>query len=138
MKTPATVHNAAISTCRRVRAPRDHRRPGADRALTGTWVVMLTTFDLDEYVFEALHAGASGFVLKDADPEELLRAARLMATGESLLSPAVTSSVIARFVRRGPGGAAHPRIGDLTERPLTPGRRPLNPGRRPLNPADAH
>jgi DNA-binding NarL/FixJ family response regulator len=88
----------------------------ADRALAGTRVVMLTTFGLDEYVFEALHAGASGFVLKDADPEELLRAVRVVAAGESLLSPAVTRSVIARFVHRGPGGAAHPRIGDLTER----------------------
>jgi DNA-binding NarL/FixJ family response regulator len=88
----------------------------ADPALAGTRVVMLTTFGLDEYVFEALHAGASGFVLKDADPEELLRAVRVVASGESLLSPAVTSSVIAQFARRGPGRAAHPRIGDLTER----------------------
>ena len=88
----------------------------SDRALAGTRVVMLTTFGLDEYVFEALHAGASGFVLKDADPEELLRAVRVVAAGESLLSPAVTSSVIAQFARRGPGRVAHPRIGDLTER----------------------
>jgi DNA-binding NarL/FixJ family response regulator len=88
----------------------------ADPALAGTRVVMLTTFGLDEYVFEALHAGASGFVLKDADPEELLRAVRVVAAGESLLSPAVTSSVIAQFARRLPAQIAHPRIGDLTER----------------------
>jgi DNA-binding NarL/FixJ family response regulator len=87
-----------------------------DPALAGTRVIMLTTFGLDEYVFEALQAGASGFVLKDADPEELLRAVRVVAGGESLLSPAVTSSVIARFARRGPGLVTHPRIGDLTER----------------------
>jgi DNA-binding NarL/FixJ family response regulator len=88
----------------------------ADPALSATRVVMLTTFGLDEYVFEALHAGASGFVLKDADPEELLRAVRVVAAGESLLSPAVTSSVIAQFARRGPARTAHPRLGDLTER----------------------
>jgi DNA-binding NarL/FixJ family response regulator len=88
----------------------------ADPALSATRVVMLTTFGLDEYVFEALHAGASGFVLKDADPEELLRAVRVVAAGESLLSPAVTSSVIAQFARPGPARTAHPRIGDLTER----------------------
>jgi DNA-binding NarL/FixJ family response regulator len=88
----------------------------ADPALSGTRVVMLTTFGLDEYVFEALHAGASGFVLKDADPEELLRAVRVVAAGESLLSPAVTSSVIAQFARRGPARTTHPRLGDLTER----------------------
>lgn len=88
----------------------------ADPALSHTRVVMLTTFGLDEYVFEALHAGASGFVLKDADPEELLRAVRVVAAGESLLSPAVTSSVIAQFARRGPDRVAHPRLGDLTDR----------------------
>jgi DNA-binding NarL/FixJ family response regulator len=88
----------------------------ADPALSATRVVMLTTFGLDEYVFEALHAGASGFVLKDADPEELLRAVRVVAAGESLLSPAVTSSVIAQFARRGPAHTVHPRLGDLTER----------------------
>jgi DNA-binding NarL/FixJ family response regulator len=88
----------------------------ADRALAATRVIMLTTFGLDEYVFEALQAGASGFVLKDADPEELLRAVRVVAAGESLLSPAVTSSVIAQFARRGPARVAHRNIGDLTER----------------------
>jgi DNA-binding NarL/FixJ family response regulator len=126
----ATDGRAGIELIRRVRpdvALMDIRMPAldglaalreitAEPALSGTRVVMLTTFGLDEYVFEALHAGASGFVLKDADPEEILRAVRVVAAGESLLSPAVTSSVIAQFARRGPGRVAHPRIGDLTDR----------------------
>ena len=126
----ATDGRAGIELIRRVRpdvALMDIRMPALDGLaalreitaepdLSGTRVVMLTTFGLDEYVFEALHAGASGFVLKDADPEEILRAVRVVAAGESLLSPAVTSSVIAQFARRGPGRVAHPRIGDLTDR----------------------
>jgi DNA-binding NarL/FixJ family response regulator len=70
----------------------------AEPALEGVRVLILTTFELDEYVFEALRAGASGFLLKDADPEELVRAVRIVAGGEALLSPAVTRSVIAQFV----------------------------------------
>ena len=62
-------------------------------------VLVLTTFDLDEYVFEALNAGASGFVLKDDPPESLVAAIRTVAAGEALLSPAVTRRVIARFTR---------------------------------------
>jgi DNA-binding NarL/FixJ family response regulator len=62
-------------------------------------VLVLTTFDLDEYIFEALNAGASGFVLKDDPPESLVAAIRTVAAGESLLSPAVTRRVIARFTR---------------------------------------
>ncbi len=61
---------------------------------------MLTTFELDEYVFEALAGGASGFVLKDADPGDLLRAVRVVADGGSLLSPSVTRRVIARVRHR--------------------------------------
>ncbi|MEV0595556.1 response regulator transcription factor [Nonomuraea cavernae] len=87
-----------------------------DPALGSVRVVMLTTFGLDEYVFEALRDGASGFVLKDADPEELLRAVRLVAGGESLLSPSVTRSVISQFARRVPAMIAHPGVKDLTER----------------------
>ena len=68
-------------------------------------VVVLTTFDLDEYVFEALRAGASGFLLKDAPAEELASAIRVVAAGESLLAPGVTRRVIDAFVRR----AAPPR-----------------------------
>jgi DNA-binding NarL/FixJ family response regulator len=63
-------------------------------------VIVLTTFGLDTYVYEALHAGASGFMLKDAPPEEIVAAVRLVANGEALLAPAVTRSVIEEFVRR--------------------------------------
>src|SRR5206468_4871863 len=63
----------------------------------GPRVLMLTTFDLDEYVFEALRAGASGFLLKDSAPEELVSAVRLVAEGEALLAPSVTRRVIEEF-----------------------------------------
>jgi DNA-binding NarL/FixJ family response regulator len=80
-------------------------------------ILVLTTFDLDDYVYEALRAGASGFVLKDDPPEQLLSAIRVVAGGEALLSPAVTRRVIKQFTRvRRP---APPReLGDLTEREL--------------------
>jgi DNA-binding NarL/FixJ family response regulator len=65
-----------------------------------TRVLVLTTFGLDTYVYEALHAGASGFMLKDAPPEEIVAAVRLVANGEALLAPAVTRTVIEEFVRR--------------------------------------
>ena len=65
-------------------------------------VLMLTTFGLDEYVFSALRAGASGFMLKDAPPEELVEAIRVVAGGAALLAPAVTGAVIAEFARRSP------------------------------------
>ncbi|QNN55207.1 response regulator transcription factor [Nocardioides mesophilus] len=83
-----------------------------------TKVLVLTTFDLDEYVFEALRAGASGFLLKDAPAEELAAAIRVVASGDSLLAPGVTRRVIDAFVRRGPTGPAHqdPRLGLLTRR----------------------
>lgn len=80
-------------------------------------VLILTTFDLDEYVYEALRAGASGFVLKDDPPEQLLAAIRTVARGEALLSPAVTKRVIEKFTR-----IAHrpppKELGELTEREL--------------------
>jgi DNA-binding NarL/FixJ family response regulator len=76
------------------------RRITAEPTLEGVRVLILTTFELDEYVFEALRAGASGFLLKDVDPEELVRAVRVIAGGEALLSPSVTRSVIAQFVAR--------------------------------------
>ena len=66
---------------------------------SGARILILTTFDLDEYVFKALSAGASGFVLKDDSPEQLVAAIRTVARGEALLSPAVTTRVIKRFVR---------------------------------------
>jgi DNA-binding NarL/FixJ family response regulator len=80
-------------------------------------LLVLTTFGTDEYVADALRAGASGFLLKDAPPEELVAAIRVVARGEALLDPAVTRSVIAAAVRR--GGRAHSeraRLGDLTGR----------------------
>jgi DNA-binding NarL/FixJ family response regulator len=80
-------------------------------------VLILTTFDLDEYVYEALRAGASGFVLKDEPPEQLLAAIRIVASGEALLSPAVTKRVIQRFTRL-PQRAAPPGLEELTEREL--------------------
>jgi len=76
---------------------------------------MLTTFELDEYVFEALRLGASGFLLKDADPAELLDAVRVVADGGSLLAPSVTRTVIEHFSAQRPA-RPHPRLGDLTER----------------------
>ena len=78
-------------------------------------VLVLTTFDLDEYVYEALRAGASGFVLKDEPPEQLLAAIRVVAAGEALLSPAVTKRVIGQFTRL-PHRAPPPEVDDLTER----------------------
>ena len=80
-------------------------------------VLVLTTFDLDEYVFEALRAGASGFILKDEPPEQLLEAIRVVAAGEALLSPAVTKRVIAQFTRR-PHRTPPPQLAELTEREL--------------------
>ncbi|MCM3921204.1 response regulator transcription factor [Frankia sp. AiPs1] len=72
----------------------------SDPQLAGTRFVMVTTFEVDEYVFEALRGGASGFVLKDTEPADLLRAIRVVAAGESLLSPTVTRLVIETFARR--------------------------------------
>lgn len=90
----------------------------ADPALDAVRIVMLTTFELDEYVFTALRNGASGFVLKDAEPEELLRAVRVVAAGGSLLSPTVTRRVIDHFAgpSTGPAPSPHPRLAQLTER----------------------
>ena len=68
--------------------------------LTSVRVLILTTFELDEYVFEALRSGASGFLLKDTEPEDLLRAVRVVAAGEALLSPSVTRTLIGEFVSR--------------------------------------
>jgi DNA-binding NarL/FixJ family response regulator len=77
-----------------------------DPALAGVRVVALTTFDDDETVLAALRAGASGFLVKDAEPEDLLNAVRVVARGEALLSPSVTRTVIARAVSRSPRGDA--------------------------------
>jgi DNA-binding NarL/FixJ family response regulator len=79
-------------------------------------VLILTTFDLDEYVYEALRAGASGFLLKDRPPEELVGAVRVVATGEALIAPSVTRRLIEEFARR-PGAPRQPEgLAELTER----------------------
>jgi len=93
------------------------RAISADAALSATKVVVLTTFELDDYVFAALQAGASGFMIKDADPSDLLRAIRVVASGESLLSPTVTCRVIRELVQRSRRRApVNPNIKTLTER----------------------
>ncbi len=81
----------------------------------GARILILTTFDLDEYVFEALKAGASGFVLKDDSPEQLIAAIRTVADGEALLSPAITKRVIEKFVRIAPP-APPKQLEELSER----------------------
>jgi DNA-binding NarL/FixJ family response regulator len=83
----------------------------------GARILILTTFDLDEYVYEALRAGASGFVLKDDPPEQLLAAIRIVAGGEALLSPGITQRVIKQFMRI-PQPAPPRELDDLTEREL--------------------
>ena len=87
-------------------------------AQPGTRVLVLTTFGLDGYVYDALRAGASGFMLKDAPPEEIAAAVRIVASGDALLAPAVTRSVIEEFARHPPRAApAQPRaVEDLTPR----------------------
>ena len=80
-------------------------------------ILILTTFDLDEYVYEALQAGASGFVLKDDPPEQLLSALRTVAAGDALLSPAVTKRVIQKFVRL-PRPETPQAVDELTAREL--------------------
>jgi DNA-binding NarL/FixJ family response regulator len=81
-------------------------------------VLILTTFDLDEYVYEALRAGASGFVLKDLSPEQLVEAIRVVAGGEALLAPTVTRRMIEEYVRHPPAQVRQPprALDDLTPR----------------------
>jgi DNA-binding NarL/FixJ family response regulator/class 3 adenylate cyclase len=91
-----------------------------DRECSDSKVVMLTTFDMDEYLYEALRAGASGFLLKDTPPEQLVAGIRAVASGDALLAPAVTRRVIEEFVRlpREVSPAASPRLEELTSREL--------------------
>ncbi len=82
-----------------------------------TKIVMLTTFDMDNYVYEALRAGASGFLLKDVPPEQLVAAIRAVASGDALLSPSITRLLIEEFIRRPPDSArAAPELQGMTER----------------------
>lgn len=120
---------AAVSAVRRLR-PRvallDIRMPdgdgltalreiAADPALSEVRVVMLTTFELDDYVFAAVESGAAGFLVKDSEPAEILRAIRVAAAGESLLSPSVTRTVIERLAARTDRGPL-PDLSELTGR----------------------
>ena len=92
------------------------RRITTDEAQTAR-VLILTTFDLDEYVFRGLRAGAGGFLLKDVTPEDLVNAVRVVAEGESLLSPTVTRRLIEEFVKTpDPRAGAAPELDGLTER----------------------
>jgi len=121
---------AAVELVRRLRpdvALMDIRMPGvdglaatqqicADPELAGTRVIILTTFDLDEYVFEAVRDGASGFLVKDTEPTELLAAIRRVHAGDALLSPGVTRRLITEFASRSRGSAAHQALEVLTRR----------------------
>jgi DNA-binding NarL/FixJ family response regulator len=87
------------------------------RAGTRARVLMLTTFDLDEYVYEAMRAGASGFMLKDVEPAELVRAVRVIHAGDALLAPGITRRLIEEFTRRPPVGVERPpALQSLTSR----------------------
>jgi DNA-binding NarL/FixJ family response regulator len=91
-----------------------------DRDGLDTKVVMLTTFDMDEYVYDALRSGASGFLLKDVPPEQLVSGIRAVASGDALLAPSVTRRVIEEFVRRPPASVQTlpPKLAELTAREL--------------------
>jgi DNA-binding NarL/FixJ family response regulator len=92
------------------------RRIAADERLRGVRVIILTTFETDEYVFEAIRMGAAGFLVKDTEPTELLRAIRVVVSGDALLSPSVTRRLIADVAARGPTQPTAPRLDELTER----------------------
>jgi DNA-binding NarL/FixJ family response regulator len=93
------------------------RRITADPALAGTKVIVLTTFEHDQYVFDALRHGASGFLLKDTKPAELLEAIRAVVDGGALMSPSVTRKVIREFVTKSPRPTRpHPALHTLTDR----------------------
>jgi DNA-binding NarL/FixJ family response regulator len=92
------------------------RRIAADERLSGTRIVILTTFELDEYVFEALRGGAGGFLVKDTEPVELIHAVRAVAAGDALLSPSVTRRLIAEFAARARQPVPSVRLNALTDR----------------------
>jgi DNA-binding NarL/FixJ family response regulator len=92
------------------------REVAADSRLSDVRIVILTTFEIDEYVFEALRSGASGFLVKDTEPVDLLAAVRLVASGEALLSPSVTRRVIEEYASRAKEPPPLGPLDDLTER----------------------
>nr|WP_202513041.1 response regulator transcription factor [Streptomyces sp. SID3343] len=92
------------------------RRIVADERLAGVRVVILTTFDLDDYVYGALRAGASGFLVKDTEPVELIHGVRVVARGDALISPTVTRRLIAEFAGRAAPPEPDARVETLTER----------------------
>jgi DNA-binding NarL/FixJ family response regulator len=92
------------------------RRIAADDRMGNVRVVILTTFGLDEYIFEAIRAGASGFLVKDTEPGELVQAVRVVASGEALLSPSVTKQLIAEFAARAKEPQTPDGLGELTDR----------------------
>ena len=105
------------------------------RAQPATRVLILTTFGLDDYVYDALRAGASGFMLKDAPPEEIAAAVRIVASGDALLAPAVTRAVIEEFTRIPARSAARrPARGRRAHAARAGGARPAHPG--PVQPRD--
>ncbi|MEU3220242.1 response regulator transcription factor [Streptomyces sp. NPDC006971] len=92
------------------------RQIAADVHLADVKVVVLTTFDLDDYIYGALRAGASGFLVKDTEPEELIHAVRVAARGDALISPSVTRRLIAEFAGRVKAPEPSPRLNALTDR----------------------
>jgi DNA-binding NarL/FixJ family response regulator len=93
------------------------RRIAAEEDLAGVKVIILTTFESDEYVYQALRSGASGFLVKDTEPEDLIRAIRVVARGDALLSPSVTRRLITNLARQPHRPAVRdPRLSRLTER----------------------
>jgi DNA-binding NarL/FixJ family response regulator len=92
------------------------RRISADGHLAGVRVVILTTFELDEYVFEAIRSGASGFLVKDTEPDELVQAVRVVAAGDALLSPSVTRRLIGEFAARAKEPHDAAGLDELTDR----------------------
>jgi DNA-binding NarL/FixJ family response regulator len=126
----ASTGDEAVRTARAVRPDvvlMDIRMPGldgieatrrivADPALPDCRVIILTTFETDEYVFAALAAGASGFLTKEVEPEGLRHAVRVVAAGEALLSPSVTRRVVTQFAQRPPAAPAGGRLDVLTAR----------------------
>ncbi|WP_318212046.1 MULTISPECIES: response regulator transcription factor [unclassified Streptomyces] len=92
------------------------RRIAADPDLAGVHVVVLTNYGLDEYVFDALRAGAAGFLVKDIVPEDFLHAVRVAARGDALLAPSITRKLIDRYVSQPPSGRARTGLKELTNR----------------------